>query len=213
VRSTPDPALSLSQFLAEQHQCRLYAFNVRLGPGRSTLALGLGRRQVQEVARQDACWRSPSTRPPVAVTEALSPSPLGGGTLGPIQHSQVRSSSPAGSELTRRVRVVKNQTRAARLPNPAFDPGPRSNHPPLVRRSFPIHSSPPVLRLLRGRSTSALGTIGAPTHRGAKGGGSQVHVALPSCALVSPLLRRPVEGTIIRSSRRATCNASMPAQP
>ena len=40
MRSTPDPTHSISQFLADQHQYRIYATILRLGSGRSTLALG-----------------------------------------------------------------------------------------------------------------------------------------------------------------------------
>ena len=39
-RSTPDPTLTMSQFSIEPHQYSLYAPIVRLGSGRSTLALG-----------------------------------------------------------------------------------------------------------------------------------------------------------------------------
>ena len=40
VRSTPDPSLTLSQCFIEAHQYSIYAPIMRLGPGRSTLALG-----------------------------------------------------------------------------------------------------------------------------------------------------------------------------
>ena len=39
-RSTPDPSLTMSQSFADAHQYSIYAPIVRLGPGRSTLALG-----------------------------------------------------------------------------------------------------------------------------------------------------------------------------
>ena len=48
VRSTPDPSPALSQFSAEPHQYSIYAPIVRLGPGRSTLALGINEASVYE---------------------------------------------------------------------------------------------------------------------------------------------------------------------
>jgi len=48
--------------------------------------------------------------------------------------------------------------------NPAFDPGPRSRHFPSDLPFIPIPTSPPAFRLLRGRSTRALGSNEAPTH-------------------------------------------------
>jgi len=44
------------------------------------------------------------------------------------------------------------------------DPGPRTPPLPFDLPSFSSHSPPPVLHLVRGRSTSALGTFEAPAH-------------------------------------------------
>ena len=53
-RSTPDPTLTMSQSFAEAHQYSIYSPIVRLGPGRSTLALGTIEAPVHEARKEAA---------------------------------------------------------------------------------------------------------------------------------------------------------------
>jgi len=72
-----------------------------------------------------------------------------------------------------------------RAPNPVFDLGPHSCYFPSDPLLIPIPRSPPVLRLLWCRSTRALGTIGAPTHRNEHGADVSVPDAIRK---LSPLV-------------------------
>jgi len=97
VRSTPDPTLTMSQSFAEAHQCRIYAPIMRLGPGRSTLALGINEASVHEWrAWARSSWALASCRPPVGATDTSLNITNGAGSPGLGQQFSSTLLSPGG---------------------------------------------------------------------------------------------------------------------
>ena len=140
VRSTPDPTPTMSQFSAEPHQYSIYTPNMRLGSGRSTLALGINEASVHEWR----AWRGPARQGHRVVRQwapliPLSTSPMGSGPWGSVSNSVPRScrlvassSPPSAFSAAWRPGPCKSNL-GLRLPNSAFDPGPNPYYVPIFR--------------------------------------------------------------------------------
>ena len=140
MRSTPDPSHTLSQYFIEAHRYSIYAHIMRLGPGRSTLALGINEASVHGWR----AWRDLAGQGnPVVHLQAplmpLSTSPMGPGPWGAVSNSVPRScrlvassSPPSAFSAAWRPGPCKSNL-GLRLPNSAFDPGPNPYYVPIFR--------------------------------------------------------------------------------